>query len=202
MIDQDRHARWTDFGQLTFETDPTDSTVTTSLARGTIRWMSPERFDPERFGLQDSRTTKESDCYALGMVILEVLSGRIPFHGDRDSAAIRKVVEGERPKRPEEAWFTDEVWGVLEHCWISQPQDRPGLEVVLQCLGKVSPSWATLFHPTPSTVNPSKGELLDLDQTLTMDVNQVTSPSLELMSQSAQEATAHGASSGPDNTQV
>ena len=41
--------------------------------------MSPELLDPERFGLQDGRPTKRSDCYALGMVILEVLSGKPPF---------------------------------------------------------------------------------------------------------------------------
>ena len=37
--------------------------------------MSPELLDPERFGMpesEDSRPTKQSDCYALGMVIYEV----------------------------------------------------------------------------------------------------------------------------------
>ena len=41
---------------------------------GTVRWMSPELLDPERFGIPGSegRPTRESDCYALGMVIYEV----------------------------------------------------------------------------------------------------------------------------------
>ena len=42
---------------------------------GTRRWMSPELLDPERFGMPESennRPTKQSDCYALGMVIYEV----------------------------------------------------------------------------------------------------------------------------------
>ena len=37
--------------------------------------MSPELLDPERFGmpeLEDNRPTRQSDCYALGMVIYEV----------------------------------------------------------------------------------------------------------------------------------
>jgi len=37
--------------------------------------MSPELLDPERFGMPesgDNRPTKQSDCYALGMVIYEV----------------------------------------------------------------------------------------------------------------------------------
>ena len=39
---------------------------------GTTRWMSPELLDPERFGASDDRPTKQSDCYALGMVVYEV----------------------------------------------------------------------------------------------------------------------------------
>ena len=37
--------------------------------------MSPELLDPERFGMpesEDNRPTRQSDCYALGMVIYEV----------------------------------------------------------------------------------------------------------------------------------
>jgi len=37
--------------------------------------MSPELLDPERFGipeLEGNRPTRQSDCYALGMVIYEV----------------------------------------------------------------------------------------------------------------------------------
>ena len=41
-------------------------------AGGTIRWMSPELLDPDRFGIADCRPTKQSDCYALGMVVYEV----------------------------------------------------------------------------------------------------------------------------------
>lgn len=34
--------------------------------------MSPELLDPERFEITECRPTKQSDCYALGMVIYEV----------------------------------------------------------------------------------------------------------------------------------
>lgn len=38
---------------------------------GTTRWMSPELLDPSRFD-SDGLPSRESDCYALGMVIYEV----------------------------------------------------------------------------------------------------------------------------------
>ena len=44
-------------------------------AGGTYRWMSPELLDPGRFGIphsEGSRPTRQSDCYAFGMVIYEV----------------------------------------------------------------------------------------------------------------------------------
>jgi len=37
---------------------------------GTLCWISPELLDPPPGS--DGRTTRESDCYALGMVIYEV----------------------------------------------------------------------------------------------------------------------------------
>ena len=44
-------------------------------ADGTYRWTSPELLDPEMSGIpqsEDDRPTRQSDCYALGMVIYEV----------------------------------------------------------------------------------------------------------------------------------
>ena len=38
---------------------------------GTFCWMSPELLDPLRFS-SNGMPTRESDCYALGMVIYEV----------------------------------------------------------------------------------------------------------------------------------
>ena len=108
---------------------------------GTIRWMSPELLDPERFGFADSRPTMESDCYALGVVIYEVLSGQKPFAQCREPAVIRKVIDGERPERPQGAvcaWFVDEIWGMVERCWESRPENRPDVGAVLQCLERVS----------------------------------------------------------------
>ena len=72
------------------------------------------------------------------MVILEVLSEAPPFVGDKEFIVMRKVIEGERPERPEGAWFTDSLWRTMEQCWLPQPNDRPFIEAVLECLGQVS----------------------------------------------------------------
>jgi len=102
--------------------------------------MAPELLHPEMFGLRDSQPTKESDRYALGMVIYEVLSRQVPFASSANAVVMRKVLDGERPKRPqgeEGAWFTDDLWKMTELCWVARPESRPSIEAVLECLGRV-----------------------------------------------------------------
>jgi len=106
--------------------------------------MSPELLHPDQFGLEDSRPTKESDCYALGMVIYEVLSGQVPFTSLKDFVVIRKVVDGERPARPEGAkgvLFTDGLWETMKLCWQTQPESRPSTAIVFEYLEHGSKTW-------------------------------------------------------------
>lgn len=51
---------------------------------GTTVWMSPELLWPEKFKLDDAKPTRESDVYALGILIYEVCT-LLPFsRGLRD----------------------------------------------------------------------------------------------------------------------
>ena len=143
LINEHGQACLADFGLTMIVSDPAYPTNSSSLAAGgTARWMSPERLDPMRFGVKDSRPTSGSDCYALGMVILEVLSGKVPFTRDcNELMVMQKVLEGERPGRPQGAEglrFANELWGTLQKCWLPRPTDRPTVEEVLECLNYVS----------------------------------------------------------------
>ena len=141
MINGDGRACLADFTLLTIapsESTGTISSHTGGVAGGTIQWMSPELLDPERFGLEGGRATRQSDCYALGMVVYEVLSGQAPFASYNDSIVVQKVLKGERPGRPrgdKKKLFTDNLWRMLELCWKPQPGDRPNVEDVLLSLG-------------------------------------------------------------------
>ena len=148
MIDKDGNARLADFGLLTIVSDSTHpETTTASEGSGTVRWMSPELLDPEQFGSENGRPTKESDCYALGMVILEVLTGQVPFPCCNTLVVMRKVVGGKRPDRPQgpkAVWFTDVLWGLLMRCWSPRPELRPTVETVLEHLKQGSATWEPL----------------------------------------------------------
>lgn len=109
--------------------------------------MSPELLDPGQFGIKDSRPTKESDSYALGMVILEVLSGHSPFKGFNSPTVTRMVTEGKRPERPdgpEGAWFTDDLWQMLTSCWEYQRESRSSIDAILELLERLSGAWKPL----------------------------------------------------------
>ena len=153
LIDETRRARLADFGLLTVVSDTTNLMSSTSFTQGgTQRWMSPELFDPDSFGLKDSRLTKHSDRYALGMLIYEVLSGQVPFSRHHNFTVVGRVLKGERPERPQGVdgtWFTNEVWGILEGCWKPTPGDRPRIEDVLECLNNASMPWT---RPSSETV--------------------------------------------------
>ena len=117
--------------------DPTNLMQSSSYAQGgTARWMSPELIDPQRFGLESSRPTKSSDCYALGMVIYETISGHLPFHKHTDLTVFVKVLEGKRP--PRAVGFTDSLWEMLKLCWMPQSNARPNIEDILQYLERSS----------------------------------------------------------------
>ena len=108
--------------------------------------MSPELISPQQFGLKASRPTKSSDCYSLGMVIYEVISGKPPFYEDVEVMACVKVLSGKHPFRVD--GFADSLWGILEQCWTSQPNDRTSVEDVLQCLEACQ-------NPSPQQTRPT-----------------------------------------------
>ena len=156
MIDGDLRARLADFSLITLFSDQ-GSFLTSCIEGGTARWMGPELLDPQSFGLNKSRCTRESDCYALGMVVYETLSGHAPFEECSHAAAVVKVLRGERPGRPQGV-FTDEIWHLVEHCWKHTPADRASVKDALRCLERTPP-----LSPRPSPPD------IDVDMELDSD---------------------------------
>ena len=124
-----------DFSLIAFAPDQ-PTFLLSCIDDGAVRWMSPELISPERFGLEKGRPTKKSDCYALGMVVYEILSGCTPFATSDSIAILRKVLDGERPERPQGETgklFTDDIWDVVERCWKAEPRGRASARNVLRC---------------------------------------------------------------------
>ena len=161
LIDENCRACLVDLGLLTIVPDHSTA-ASTFVGGGTVQWMSPELLNPEDFNTE-GRPTKESDCYALGMVIYEVLSGRAPFAPANAPPVIWKVLNGQRPERPkgrERTLFTDDLWEILGLCWKQQPGERTSAKAVLRCLEKTS-LLPRLHSDAIGIVETSVGQQLD-----------------------------------------
>jgi beta-lactam-binding protein with PASTA domain len=92
LIDADDHLKVTDFGIARLGTS--EMTETGSIM-GTAQYLSPEQ---ARGTAVDAR----SDLYSVGIVLYEMLTGRVPFNGDSPIEVAMKHVN-DQPARPSEA---------------------------------------------------------------------------------------------------
>ena len=139
LIDNNGHACLTDIGLVGIFLDQgfCRSYLSSLIRDGRLQWASPELSavcgESEHY-----HPTEESDCYALGMVAYEVLSGKTPFAQDPFEVMREKVLNGERPPNRSQWWggklITDDIWNTLEHCWAHCPGDRMNASEILLCL--------------------------------------------------------------------
>eukprot|EP00540_Astrosyne_radiata_P014201 CAMPEP_0116862406 /NCGR_PEP_ID=MMETSP0418-20121206/23618_1 /TAXON_ID=1158023 /ORGANISM="Astrosyne radiata, Strain 13vi08-1A" /LENGTH=404 /DNA_ID=CAMNT_0004497251 /DNA_START=619 /DNA_END=1836 /DNA_ORIENTATION=- len=87
---------------------------------GTLRYMSPEVFRCERYGLK-------ADVYSFSLLVWEILAMQKPFSAHKQPAHIQKVVgEGERPPLEDASW-PREIRSLLQSGWSQDPAERPSM---------------------------------------------------------------------------
>lgn len=72
------------------------SVATTVSFKGTLEYAAPEQFDPKTFGEVDHRT----DIYQMGVVIYEMVTGRVPFRGSM--VQVIHSITSKKPRDPRE----------------------------------------------------------------------------------------------------
>jgi serine/threonine-protein kinase len=102
MLRTDGYVKVLDFGLAKLTQDPEQSadaadiktgaplTTTTTLIGGTVKYMSPEQALGQRV---DAR----SDIFSLGVVLYEMLAGRVPFAGENSGAYIEAILNQDPP---------------------------------------------------------------------------------------------------------
>ena len=86
MISNEGTVRLLDFGVARTTGGGMETLTKTGMIVGTPEYMSPEQFGTHRV---DHR----SDLYSLGVVLFELLTGRIPFEGETPVAIALKVIQ-------------------------------------------------------------------------------------------------------------
>ncbi|MGE7922195.1 Stk1 family PASTA domain-containing Ser/Thr kinase [Viridibacillus arvi] len=88
LMDQEGNVKITDFG-IAIALSATSFTQTNSVL-GTVHYLSPEQ-------ARGGTATKKSDIYALGIVLYELLTGKLPFMGESAVAIALKHLQSETP---------------------------------------------------------------------------------------------------------
>ena len=139
VVDETWHAKIADFGTLKFAEIiySKDSALRQSGSEmtglvGTTRWMAPEVIRGEK--MYDEKI----DIYSLGMILWELVEGRLPFSDIRWNHTIEKVIlQGKRPVIPRQS--CPPRWKVLiTMCWQEDPLQRPTIQQVLRSLQRLA----------------------------------------------------------------
>ncbi|KAL5633980.1 hypothetical protein ACGC1H_005985 [Rhizoctonia solani] len=138
LVSSDGVARLTDFGLSTMSEAGLAFSETTNTQAGTIRWASPEQL------LEGTPNSKESDVYALGMTILEIFTGTVPYYPEcqKEIQVMMKLQKGIHPTRHTDHFREDgrgnQMWKLLVSCWDRTPGSRPTAEEVIASLDSIA----------------------------------------------------------------
>ncbi|KAJ2152365.1 Protein kinase of the Mitotic Exit Network, partial [Coemansia sp. RSA 637] len=87
-----------------------------SVVAGTPYWMAPEI-------IQLEGACTASDIWSLGCTVIELLTGKPPYSGLMQMAALYRIVEDEHPPIPD--GISEELKNFLLLCFRKEPSDRP-----------------------------------------------------------------------------
>lgn len=116
LIDTGLQAKITDFGVAFVAVDP--GLTETGMAVGTAAYMAPEQASGEQVG-------PGADLYAVGVILYEMLTGRLPFPGDNPVQVMyRHVNEMPQPPRTLNRAVPVAVEAVVLKALAKEPENR------------------------------------------------------------------------------
>jgi eukaryotic-like serine/threonine-protein kinase len=142
IIDEEGRAKVTDFGIA--RAGASDMTETGSIM-GTAQYLSPEQ-------AQGHAVSARSDLYAIGIVLYEMLAGRVPFDGESAvTIALKQVTEAPVPPSAYNAAVPGELDAVVLRALEKDPEHRfadadefiAALEAVRVQLGQIPAGQST-----------------------------------------------------------
>jgi serine/threonine protein kinase len=162
MLTSDLVAKICDFGSAMQKLNSSVSLKSSSQSGGsTVRWSAPEL-------LQANRANKQTDVYALGIIMWELSMCEVPFSDvSNEQILISAILKGKKPDIPDPlpscaCTFPPKYFQIMKNCW-NQPEQRPTASELLAALKSIDPTArpaAPLLLYPPMHTHPS-GSLFD-----------------------------------------
>src|SRR3712207_6334970 len=115
IVDSEGRAKVTDFGIA--RAGASDMTETGSIM-GTAQYLSPEQ-------AQGHAVSAQSDLYAIGIVLYEMLTGHLPFDGDTPvTIALKQVSEDPAPPSQSNPSITPDLEHAVMRALAKEPAQR------------------------------------------------------------------------------
>jgi serine/threonine protein kinase len=169
MVTPEGHAILTDFG---LALSVPDGTIGTTF--GTAHYIAPEQ------ALSSANAVPQSDLYSLGVVMYQMLTGRVPFDDPTiTNVVIKHLSETPPPPRTVNPSLSVEVEAVMLRVLDKEPMNRfPNGKALVEALeNALGPAYTTDPKPSPRTTGVFPSIEPDSDSTANLDRTPHTPPS-------------------------
>ncbi|KAG1840314.1 kinase-like domain-containing protein [Suillus tomentosus] len=130
LVDHEGRAQLCDFGFMSLLAEIPSLPQPSGGIRSAVRWTDPQLFDVQKGEINPCIPTEQTDIYSIGSVLLQLLTGSIPYYDVKDN--IRVLVlssRGVKPKCPPETNVTSAQWSFIQRCWSPHGlANRPTIE--------------------------------------------------------------------------
>jgi len=162
LISESGDACIADFGLSSFVQEGGESYSASWKYGGNVRWQAPELWGKA----PNNKRTRETDTFAFGRMIYELLTGELPF---ALLEPLQIVIQGNLlPPRPDSnaeavrRGLDDRMWKLLSKCHMRAPRKRPLMTTVVSKLEAIHQSISLQAHADTRArgVHPYSSDLL------------------------------------------